>query len=34
MAKFLAGQIPILTKAVVKEEVPALERRKPTQLTP
>ena len=26
MAKFLEGQIPILTKAVVKEEVPASER--------
>ena len=30
MAKFLAGQIPILTKAVVQEEVPALERPKRT----
>jgi ferritin-like metal-binding protein YciE len=27
MAKFLAGQIPVLTKAVVTEEVPASERR-------
>jgi ferritin-like metal-binding protein YciE len=27
MAKFLAGQIPVLTKAVVTEEVPAAERR-------
>jgi ferritin-like metal-binding protein YciE len=26
MAKFLAGQIPVLTKAVVSEEVPAAER--------
>jgi ferritin-like metal-binding protein YciE len=30
MAKFLAGQIPILTKAVVQEEVPSLERPKRT----
>ncbi len=29
MAKFLAGQIPILTKAVVSEEIPSSERRKP-----
>jgi ferritin-like metal-binding protein YciE len=28
MAKFLAGQIPVLTKAVVTEEVPAAERSK------
>jgi ferritin-like metal-binding protein YciE len=30
MAKFLAGQIPVLTKAVVTEEVPAKERSKAT----
>ena len=29
MAKFLAGQIPVLTKAVVSEEIPSSERRKP-----
>jgi ferritin-like metal-binding protein YciE len=27
MAKFLAGQIPVLTKAVVQEEIPANQRR-------
>jgi ferritin-like metal-binding protein YciE len=27
MAKFLAGQIPVLTKAVAREEIPAAERR-------
>ena len=27
MAKFLAGQIPILTRAVASEEIPASERR-------
>ena len=31
MAKFLAGQIPVLTKAVVSEEVPSSERRKPAR---
>ena len=27
MAKFLAGQIPVLTKSVAREEIPAAERR-------
>ena len=33
MAKYLAGQIPVLTKAVVSEEVPASERRSETRST-
>ena len=31
MAKFLAGQIPVLTRAVVTEEVPPRERKPPTR---
>ena len=31
MASFLEKQIPILTKEVVKAEVPASERRKPAR---
>jgi hypothetical protein len=27
MAKFLEGQIPVLTKSVAREEIPARERR-------
>ncbi len=33
MAKYLARQIPVLTKAVVSEEVPASERRNETRST-
>jgi len=33
MAKFLAGQIPVLTRAVVSEEVPASKRARPARTT-